>query len=268
MKNLLFAVVCLALGFKAGAQVEPMSVDGRATANWAYTLKGIESSFSNQAGLSELSGFAANIYAEQTHLLPEFSNVGLAVGLSTGANSGISANFSRYGIEEFRQSRIGLGYGMKLSRELSVGVQIDWYQTSITNYGQNSQLSFRIGGMYSIFSNLTAGIHISNPLGIEIADNHPIPSEFNFDLDWRVSSQLTVGAGLVKDVDYDAGIKVGLRYQIHPNFRIMFGAITEPTRFTFGINLDLQNFSIQSAGSYHQRLGISPSAGLSYEAKQ
>ena len=266
MKYLILFVTILALHFQTSAQVEPMSVDGRASGNWAYTLKGIKSSFSNQAGLSTLSGFSAAIYAEQTHLLSEFSNVGLAVGYSTGANSGISANFSSYGIEEFRQNRIGLGYGMALSRELSIGIQIDWYQTSITNYGQNSQLSFRVGGIYRIFDDLTAGMHFSNPMGIEIADNHPIPSEFNFDLAWRISSQLIIGAGFVKDVDQDGGFKGAIRYQIHPNFRIMLGALTEPAKFTFGISIALNDFSIQSAASYHQQLGFSPSAGLVYES--
>nr|MBS0038456.1 hypothetical protein [Saprospiraceae bacterium] len=247
------------------AQVEPMSTTGRASANWAYTLKGIQSSFSNQAGLAELKGFSASAYAEQTHLLPEFSNLGLAVGYSTGAHSGISLNFSSYGIEEFRQNRVGMAYGMKLTNDFGLGVQIDWYQTSIFQYGENNQLSFRLGALYRIFPDLTLGIHFSNPLGLEISDNNPIPSVFNFDLEWKVSSQLLLGAGMVKDIDEDIGVKGALHYQIHPNFNLMMGALSHPSRFSFGVQFTIGDFGIQSAASYHQFLGFSPSAGLSYE---
>ncbi len=249
------------------AQVEPMSATGRASANWAYTTTGIQSSFSNQAGLANLQGFSASVYAEQTHLLPEFKNIGLSLGIGTGVNSGLSLNFTSYGIEEFRQNRVGLGYGMNLSNDFQLGVQIDWYQTSITQYGENSQLSFRLGGIYRIFSDLSLGVHISNPLGLEISENHPIPSLFNFDLAWRISSQLTVGAGMVKDIDHKAGVKGALHYDIHPNFTLMMGALSNPTKLSFGVAFSFGDFGLQSAATYHQYLGFSPAAGFSYERK-
>lgn len=262
---LTFAIFFLWFSGEVRSQVEPISVSGRASGNWAYTQVGIQSSFSNQAGLSSLKGFSVSAYGEQTHLLPEFSNIGLALGVSTGNSSGLSLNFTSYGIDEFRQNRVGLGYGMKLSGGLSLGMQIDWYQTSISNYGQNSQLSFRIGGIYKISKDLMAGIHISNPIGLEIADNHPIPSLFNADIQWTISSQVNLGGGLVKDIDEELGIKAAVHYQIHPNLKLFFGVLSKPAKFSFGFSVDLNNFSIQSAGTYHQYLGFSPSAGLTYE---
>lgn len=262
--------VFLAIAFmlfltEAYSQTEPMSVDGRASGQWAYTLEGIQSSFSNQAGLAGLKSFGIAAYAEKTHWLPEFANVGLAVGWSTGENSGMSVNFSSYGIEEFRQNRIGLAYGMRLTSDFRVGVQIDWYQTSIEGYGQNSQLTFRLGGIYNIFPSLKAGVHFSNPVGMEISGNHPLPSDFNFDLEWLISSQLSIGTGLKKSIEESPGFKAAVHYQIHPNFKLMFGAITRPARFSFGFALDLNDFSLQSAGSYHQHLGFSPAAGITFE---
>lgn len=264
-KWIIFSLGSILLYADGNSQTEPMSVDGRASGQWAYTLEGIQSSFSNQAGLAVMKGFGIAAYGEKTHWLPEFANVGLAIGWSTGTNSGMSVNFSSYGIEEFRQNRIGLAYGMRLTSDFRVGVQIDWYQTSIESYGQNSQLTFRLGGIYNIFPTLKAGFHFSNPVGMEISGNHPLPSDFNFDLEWLISSQLSVGTGLKKSIDENPGIKVAVHYQIHPNFKLMFGTITQPTRFSFGFSLDLNDFRLHSAGSYHQHLGFSPAAGITFE---
>ncbi len=263
-----FILFLFFLGAEAMAQIESMPVSGRASSGWSYTSKNIQSSFANQAGLSEIRGFSAAGYAEQTFLLPDFYNVGLAVALPAGDFSAMGINFNSYGIEEFRQNRIGLAYGMKMGPDFSLGAQIDWYQMSIDNYGQANQLSFRLGFIYDLFSDFSVGIHIANPLGLEIHENSPLPSVFNIDLEWRISDQLVVGGGLVKDIDYDIGFKAAIHYHIHPSVTVILGTITEPSSVSFGVLFNLSEWQIQSAAAYHQPLGFSPSAGFSYQKNQ
>ncbi len=242
-----------------------MPVSGRASSGWSYTAKSIHSSFANQAGLSSIHGFSAAAYAEQTFLLPDFNNIGLAFGLSVGENSAVGLNFNSYGIEEFRQNRIGLAFGMKLGPDFKLGTQIDWYQMSINNYGQANQLSFRFGFIFDLSPDFSLGVHISNPFGLDIHDNSPLPSIFNVDLEWKISSQLIIGGGLLKDIDYDAGFKAAIHYQINPSVTIILGALTEPSSISFGLLFNISDWQIQSAAAYHQPLGFSPSAGFSYQ---
>ena len=257
----------VAMGFltEVRGQLESLPISGKASSGWSFTSKNIHSSFANQAGLSSIRVFSAAAYAEQTFLLPDFYNIGLALALPVGSQSGLSLNFNSYGIEEFRQNRIGLGYGMKLGSEFSLGTQIDWYQLSISNYGQSNQLSFRLGLIYDLFSNFTLGIHVINPLGIEIHKNSPLPSLFNLDGEWRLSDQIILGAGLVKDIDHDTGFKAALHYRVHPSITLILGTLTQPSSLSFGIIFNPGDWEIQSAAAYHQRLGFSPSAGFSFQ---
>lgn len=218
--------------------------------------------FSNQAGLTSLTKLAVVAAAEQRFLLSELQSVAIGVALPTRSGS-FGLMVQSFGYEEFRQQKIGFSYARKLWSALSVGAQFDYFQTRIPEYGSRGSLTFEAGMQADISKSLRVGAHVFSPAQVELAAGENLPTIFRLGIAWQVSDKLVVVSELEKDIEFPFGWKNGLNYQPVKSLYLRSGYASEPSMLFFGMGFAFGNgFQADMAGSFHQTLGFSPSAGL------
>ncbi|MCB0644837.1 MAG: hypothetical protein KDC44_24495, partial [Phaeodactylibacter sp.] len=117
---------------------------GAGMAGTGLVIEDIYSSFSNQAGLAFLDGFAGGVTAEQRFQLQEIQLVGAAAAYPTGSGT-FGLALSYFGFEAYNEQKIGLNYARLLTDNLSLGAQLNYLTTRIPNYGSAGTLSFELG---------------------------------------------------------------------------------------------------------------------------
>lgn len=261
MKNILTFCFLISV-FSAFGQYATATPIGAGMAHATVALQSPVALFNNQAGLVGLKKLAVVVAAEQRFLLPELQSVAVGAALPTKSGTfGIMAQ--SFGYEEFRQQKIGLSFARKLWNSLSVGAQFDYFQTRIPEYGNRGTFTFEAGVQANISKTLMVGAHVFSPAQVEIAEGENLPTIFRLGLAWSASERLVVCTEIEKDLDFKPRWRTGLSYQPLHALSIRAGYATEPSMLFFGVGFNFGN-SLQAdmAGSFHQTLGFSPSAGV------
>ena len=238
---------------------------GAAMGNASVGFSGIESVWSNQAGLASINKWVVNLTAENRFLSSELNQYYLATAYATP--SGVFALSAKYfGFDAYNEQKIGLAYARKLFENLSIGVQFDYLNTRIKEYGNNSWISFELGLQSQIFSNLTLGAHVFNPVKIEITENENLPTILRIGFTYKASNKINLVAEIEKDINFPFRFKGGIEYQLADPFFLRFGVGTNPVLVSFGVGYRINNIQFDAASSYHQFLGFSPVASFNFQS--
>jgi hypothetical protein len=248
----------------AYGQLPTVNPIGAGMAQATVAMQGPAALFANPAGLHERTGLTIAAAAEQRFLLSELQSVAMAVGLPTkSGNFAFSAQ--SFGYEGFRQQKLGLSYTRKFWESLAVGVRFNYFQTRIPDYGNRGLLSFEVGMQANISKTLVIGAQAVNPAQVELVAGENLPSILLLGLRWQTSAKLFLCSELEKDLDQKLRWKNGLAYQPIEPLRLRVGYATEPSMLFFGVGYAFgTGFQADTAGSFHQTLGFSPSAGLAW----
>lgn len=263
----LLTLVFLLIGWMASAQngAPPVAgARGAAMGNAAVTFTDIYSAFSNQAGLGLLEQSAIAVTGEQRFLLNEIRSISAAAAYPTTSGTiALTANY--FGFDDFNEQRFGLAYGRKLFDQLSIGAQFVALNTRIPEYGNNTVFTFEIGVLSEILPDLTLGAHIYSPVRIELVPDEDLPAIFNLGLAYHPSEKVTLNAQVEKADEYPARVRAGVEYQLIDPLYLRVGIVTDPSVFSFGLGLQLDNgLAIDVASSYQQLLGFTPTVSLIY----
>ena len=256
------APILIGFCFSAFGQMGTVTPVGAGMGHATVALQSPVSLFSNQAGLVGLKKLAVVAAAEQRFLLSELQSVAVGAALPTRSGTfGLMAQ--SFGYEEFRQQKIGLSYARKLFSALAVGAQFDYFQTRIPEYGSRGTLSFEAGLQANISKNLLVGAHIFSPAQVELAEGENLPTILRLGIAWHVSEQLAVASEVEKHLDFPFRWKTGLSYQPVQSLYLRAGYASEPSMLYFGVGFAFGNgLQADMAGSFHQNLGFTPSAGI------
>lgn len=261
---------CFLCHVYAGDHNAPAGARAAALGNSAVAYKDIWSSFHNQAGLAFLKTPTAGISHEQRFMMSELSLNAAAFALPTKESGTFALSVSYFGYKLYNEQKVGLAYAKSFGDKFSAGLQFDYLGTSIAEgYGSKSAFTAEVGIQALLVKGLWLGAHIYNPtkITLENVNKEKIPSLLNIGLNYSFSDKVNLGVETEKDQDADATIKVGLEYHPVKQLYLRTGIATDPLLTSFGFGLDLQNFVIDFAASYHQDLGYSPHISLSYSFK-
>ncbi len=223
--------------------------------------------FTNQAGLANIQSTSFIAASEQKFFLQGLNLSGAGAAFPTKSGTyGLSV--SSYGFSEFRQQKVGLAYARKLGKNIFIGGQVDYFQTSIPEYGSDGTLTFELGLMAELGEGLWIGTHISNPYQTEIAPGDNFPTTVRAGLSYTVSEKASAGIELEKDVDFPMRVKFGLEYLPVERLAVRTGFSSNPANFHLGFGLFLgSQFSMELANKYNPELGMTPVAGFVYSMK-
>lgn len=270
MKPILFIIIFISITFITFAQNGSSSISGAkgaAMANTSTTFQDVFSITSNQAGIAFLENTSVGLLAEQRFLNTDIQQFGAVAGLPTRFGS-FGLLIQTFGFEVYKEQKIGLAYARKLSKKFAIGVQFNYLNTRISEYGNFNAISFEGGLQAEIIENLWLGAAISNPFRIEIAPDEYLPTQFNIGLSYHFSNKVLIATEAQKDFEYPTSIRVGLDYRIIEPLSIRLGVGTEPIQNSFGIGIHLKQLTLDFAARYHQTLGFTPTFSMIYEFKK
>jgi len=266
MRKMVF-ILCLLAHQILGAQngtPQIAGAKGMAMANASVAVKDVGSIFSNQAGMAFVLNPEAIVYGERRFELSDLNQVAAAVVFPSELGA-FGLQMSYFGFDLYNEQKIGIAYARRLMDKLSLGVQFDWLNTQIANYGNKGVITFEIGLMSPITSNLTIGVHLYSPMRVELIEGEELPPVFKVGLAYEASKKVLLTAEVEKESDLNPNVKAGLEYLIHPSLAIRLGVASNPSLFSFGLGYRINNqFFIDVASSYHQDLGFSPSISVRY----
>jgi hypothetical protein len=233
-------------------------------ANVGATFTDINSLFSNQAGLAMLENITATAFAEQRFQVSELQSVTAGAAIPTNSGTfGISVNY--FGFEDYNEQRAGIAYARKLMDKLSIGAQVLLLNTQIPEYGNNANVTFELGLLAQLLPQLNLGLHLYSPIRVALTPDEYLPTVYKLGLNYMPSDNLSLLAEVEKDIDYPVRTRVGAEYQLLDLLRLRIGVATAPVNLSFGLGYQVsKGLSLDIASYYHEILGFSPAAGITY----
>lgn len=248
------------------------TIGGRSAAlsGASSTLTDVWSAHNNQAGLAFVRSAEAGAYYENRFLLKELSYSALAVAIPLKQNGTFGLTYTNFGYSIFRQTKAGLGYGMKFGENFSAGVQLDYFYTLINDaagiYGRKGIVTGELGFLARLTKQVTFSGHIYNPIRAKIADynNEILPIIIKSGLQYKVSEKVFLAAEAEKSSYSKMNFKGGIEYQASQEIYIRGGGQSNPVQMAFGAGFRFKGLNLDLSSSWHSILGFSPQMGLSY----
>lgn len=267
----IYLIICLLvqLSVFAGKGQNTLGARSYGLAGSSILFHDFWSAENNPAGLAHVNEWGAGFSYENHFLLREFANKGFATSYPT-KNGAFGLSISQFGFNVFNENKIGLSYGQKLGEKLSMGIQVNYLSTQISEgYGNSSSISGNIGIMADITDELRLAAVLINPNQSSLSEyeDERYPSLLKLGLSYSYSEKVIILSEVVKDIDFDADLKVGIEYHAVEMLYLRLGYATNPAFSTFGFGLDLQQFKLDFASGYDARLGFSPQISLSFQPK-
>jgi len=260
---LLLLVICALGGANtAWASGENFGTGAKASAmgHTSLTQPDAFSTHNNQAALGFMDRIAFGIYSERRYLLADINLLAGTIVLPTKTGVfGLSFNY--YGFELYNEKKAGLAFGKKFGDKFAAGLQLDYLNINIAEYGQKHLVTAEVGMLYKALPQLSLAAHLYNPIPLEVAEfeEEKLPTIMKFGLSYHPSDKVVLAAEMEKDLDHPARFKGGLQYSVLTHLDVRAGVSTNPTVGTFGLGI---NWSV------HPVLGVTPRAGLVYALKK
>jgi hypothetical protein len=244
---------------------------GRAAgmSNASVTLYDVWSVSHNQAGLARLENEAAGVYFENRFLIDELNFGAGTLAYPTGLGV-LGVSFTYFGFELYNETKIGLAYARDFGERFSMGMQINYHNTSIgENYGNKGNITAELGVIFHLLPELSIGAHLFNPTRAKIGDfaDERIPTILKTGLGYEFSDRVMVVVEAEQGINHKPVFKAGVEYQIIDPLFVRGGIGTNPNSNSFGFGLEIKNLQIDLAASYHYILGYSPQISMVYNFK-
>ncbi len=252
------------------AQVGFSDAGGRSNAmgNASATLTDVFSAQNNQAALAFVEQISAGL-STQNYFMVDGSIAGhygvFALPVQNTGTFGISVNYK--GDATYNQSKIGLGYGRKLTDVIAVGLQLDYVGTTTSEVGSGSAFTFDIGLLYKPAKTISIGAKVFNPIRAKtgLESEQELPSLLNIGIGYHPSEKIIICAEAEQETDETLRAKFGIEYHIIDQLFLRGGYITYPSMLSCGIGIQIRQFKLDLSSQFHQQLGATPGLGISYD---
>lgn len=244
--------------FGGGSRIKSMAGIGVSIPdNW--------SSHYNQAGLAYLTDYAISAFYSNRFNLKEtgYSAITIVLPVKPGT---FSINASNFGYSAYSESKIAIGFGKRLGKYFSAGIQVNYIHTFISDIYDDKNGVYADLGLISIpFKKLRIGFHVINPIGSTFFDKDLISPVVRTGISYDVNESILIGFQIDKELYSSLEIKAGMEFELREHFFIRSGINLKTIEYSFGIGIDLKNVKCDLGFSNHQILGYSPNISLTYE---
>lgn len=229
------------------------------------TIGGISAMYNNQAGLSELEDWSADISYERRYNLEDLSGIQLSAAKKFGFGT-LGVVFSQFGSEVYNEQLYGLAYGRKLSKKVSAGGKLSVLAFNGQQIGSLYTATFSVGAIVKIDRQFSVASHIFSPVSITLSEYNEIAGRFRIGLTYSPSDKVNLYAEVDKMLSRKQWeYKLGLDYQVIEKMVLMAGYNPNADFFGFGFRYRLVNtLDVRGATSFHQVLGLTPALSISY----
>lgn len=224
--------------------------------------------WTNPAGLGNLAAMGVNASGEQRFGLSELQTVQLGVALPVG-NGGFGLSVMSFGFSSYRENRLGISYGRKLSDNFRLGVELVGFNASVPAFESRFAATFSLGAQLDILENLTVGFRAFSLMRVETAEGEFLPQLLSAGLGYRPNNKILLMAEIHQDIDFAARFRAGLEYQLTEQFHARLGVASGPGEMSFGLGFAATDYlRIELGSSWHEVLGLTPGVGLVYRGEE
>lgn len=225
------------------------------------------SSYSNPSALSLTPARTFSLSYENRFMTRELSTYAAAFSQPTPWVD-LSVVVSRYGYEDYHETKCGLNVGKLLGNGFSLGVRFLFFNMDyVDNEDPVNVFSADVGLQYQPVDNLLLGVLVSNPFGITYKrsdERYDLPVTFSVGLRYTLIPQCNLWMEGEKSSDTPFCWKGAAEYEIMEALRLRLGILSSPWMPTFGVGYRMGKLSFDVAGAWHPVLGISPGIGISF----
>lgn len=227
---------------------------------------GINALWTNPAGLAKAENkIAAGATVEQRFGLSELNIATVGATYGTGFG-GFGLQLGSFGFDAYRETRVGLSYGRKLTDKFSIGADFAGFATNTEGYANTFDVTFGFGMQLEIIPELHIGARIFSPFRTERLPDEYLPQLLAIGLSYRPSDKIILNAEVHQDTDHPMRIRVGVEYLPADEFSIRLGVATESSELSFGLGYEvIKGLDISAGAVWHEVLGVWPGIGLRFQ---
>ncbi|MGB3465727.1 MAG: hypothetical protein WBA74_10670 [Cyclobacteriaceae bacterium] len=255
----IFSLIALLLtvGVSVKAQNGIYDFGGRSAgmANSSVTIADAYSLFNNIGALARVEETTAFVGYRNLFGINELSTI--AAGFVKPIKSGVlGISFFRFGGDLFNEQKASIGYSNQFGL-VSLGANISYLQVSIESIGKSSVFLFEFGGLAKITDKLRVGAYVFNlnQAAIASGSEQEIPLTMKVGVSYLPIEDLAINTEVIKQIDREEQIRIGLSYNLIKNFTVRTGIETNPVKGTFGLGFKPGRFLIDYAFSNHSIIG-------------
>jgi hypothetical protein len=278
MKTLIFiCLLCIFIGVQAtlsadgGLYLFPKGAKSMGMGNNGLLIVDIWSIYNNQAALAYIENPSAGLHYENRFVTNELGT-SAGVFILPALTGTFGFDIAHMGLEDYGETRIGLGYGKKLAKKLALGIHFNYHLLSfMSGYPHFYAFTGEVGLIAEPLNNLFIGAHVFNPtfarLNSKFEDSVPIT--FEMGAGYKISGKLMLLAEIGKERHGEISPRFGLDYSIFKNMNFRSGISFNPLEICFGVGwIAMKRFGLDFAFYHHDTLGYSPQISLSYRFGQ
>jgi hypothetical protein len=230
------------------------------------TMQGYSCASQNQAGLGFIEQSSVSIQHCRPFLLKELGISSLSGQFTTGSGA-IGIAMDTQGLTGFRQSSLWLSYGMKLHPNMSAGVGIHFWNSTIEEqFIYAPGISFALGLQIRINDQWNLGGQLFHPAGWSALPG--VSSQKQLAITAGCSYSF-LRAGLfyselhIKPIE---GIILcnGLEWIVNPHTIFRTGVSNRPFTFSWGVSLKFTKWVMEFSFQYRNDSGLAPLTSLTH----
>ncbi len=249
----------------ASGDIYPIGARSAGMGRVSVALTGFWGIQNNQAGIALLDKYSVGINYESSFGIKELSTKSIAVIVPL--NFGVlGLSYNHFGYSAYNEMKLGLVYSRSFSKYFRIGLQLDYFITSIgDNYGNKSNITFEIGIQSDITENITLGAYAFNPIMVKLADynQEKLASVFRFGAAYKMDTRLIISIEAEKSSNINPVLlRLGVEYNLKSRFFFRGGIASRYEIFTLGFGVKFKYFSLYLAATMHESLGFSPQSSV------
>jgi hypothetical protein len=255
---IILALVYVIPCFAQGGFTQMGTARSRANGYNTENFRDANAVFHNQAGSAFVDRHTWVLSGENRFLLSGLTH-GLAGYILPTKTGNFSLMAGTYGNEHYRENKIGIGYARKLTKETAIGAQVNYMFVQVAEGGTAGAVNMDLGIQQKILDYLSLGFQVCNPVRRSFANGYTPPTIFRLGSQLTLSEKVILLAGIEKQTDWKENIKLGLEYNLHPNFIARAGLQTQPRSVAAGFGLKIHDkIFMDFAAEWQSIIGISP----------
>jgi hypothetical protein len=253
------------LAASGGDPYRPSAGAGEAGTGYVCIMKnGFWSSFHNQASLAYNNSFSLGFNYENRFNIKELGTRTAGITIPVGKAS-IAALYSNFGYADFKRDMTGLACGMKLSKKISAGLQVDYFSERTSGEYDNIQfVTCEAGLLVTPSENLRIGLHIFNPVSNTIRKTY-LPTSLRVGAGTNLNKLLFAGIEAEMSSGSKLIIRTGFEYEPAKKLWLRGGFSTDNNSFSFGLGYLAKIAQIDLGFVTHEKLGVTSSVSLIFK---
>jgi hypothetical protein len=251
----------------AGDPYRPTAGAGEAGTEYVCIMKnGFWSSFHNQAILGLNTSLTFGLNYENRFNIKELGTRTTGIIIPVGKTS-LGAVYSHFGYPDFKRDMTGLACGLRISKKISAGVQVDYFsERGSGEYYKNQSITCEAGLLMNPSENTSIGIHIFNPVPNSIRKTS-MPMSLRIGAGTNLNRTLFTGI----EVEFSSGqkiiLKTGFEYEAAKKLWLRGGFCTDNNSFSFGLGWLVKMVQMDIGFVTHEKLGVTSVVSLIFKIK-